>query len=173
VAALMAGCATPEPQTQSMRDPGADFAAFRTFALGAAPATGTDQYLQLLDQNIRAAIADQMRRRGYLEATDQPDLRMVYETTSAEKIESSPVRIGVGVGSWGGNVGGSVGMGSPSVRNYQEGTLVIHAVDNAKNTEVWQGRVSARLTKGSLEPAAVSRAVSTAMQDFPARPAGQ
>ena len=96
-------------------------------------------------------------------------MRMVYETASADKIENSPVRIGVGVGSWGGNAGGSVGVSSSSVRNYKEGTLVVHAIDNARNAEVWQGRISTRITQGSLEPAAVNTVVATAMRDFPAR----
>ena len=33
-----------------------------------------------------------------------------------------------------------------------------------------EGRVSGRIGKGSLEPAAVASAVSTAMSDFPVRP---
>ena len=170
--ALAAGCASSPPEPESMRDPGADFASYRTF--GWAPRSGVsdaDAPLQLLDQNIRAALAAEMKRRGYVEDEADPDLRMAYETASADKVESNPVRVGIGVGSWGGGFGGSVGVGSPSVRNYREGTLVIHAVDAERNAEVWQGRVSSRLTKGSLEPAAITSAVATAMQDFPARPA--
>jgi hypothetical protein len=60
-------------------------------------------------------------------------------------------------------------VGSPSLRNYQEGTLVIHAIDNARNAEVWQGRISGKVTKGSTEAAAVTTAVQAAMKDFPAR----
>jgi hypothetical protein len=112
-----------------------------------------------------------MRRRGYVESGSSPDLRIAYQTTSQDKVESNPVRVGVGVGSWGGGFGGSVNVGSPSVRNYREGTLVIHAIDAGRNAEVWQGRVSGRMSKGSLEPAAIANAVSTAMRDFPARPA--
>jgi hypothetical protein len=52
---------------------------------------------------------------------------------------------------------------------YSEGTLVIHAIDADRNAEVWQGRVSGRISNGSLEPAAIATAVSTAMRDFPAR----
>jgi hypothetical protein len=169
--AFAAGCASAPPEPESMRDPGVDFTAFRTF--GWAPAPGVDpadQPLLLLDQNIRAAIGSEMRRRGYVESPDDPDLRIAYETASQEKIESNPVRIGIGVGSWGGSAGGSVNVGSSSVRNYREGTLVIHAIDTARNAEVWQGRVSARLGKNGLEPAAVRSVVSTAMRDFPARP---
>jgi hypothetical protein len=170
--ALATGCASAPPQPESMRDPGVDFAAFRTF--GWAPAPGVneaDQPLLLLDRSIRDAIGAEMRRRGYVESPDNPDLRIAYETASQEKIESNPVRVGIGMGSWGGNFGGSVNVGSPSVRNYREGTLVIHAIDAARNAEVWQGRVSGRIGKESLEPAAVAVAVATAMRDFPARPA--
>ncbi len=170
--ALVAGCVSAPPQPESMRDPGADFAAFRTF--GWAPAPGVneaDPPLLLLDRSIRDAIGAEMRRRGYVESPDDPDLRIAYDTASQEKIESNPVRVGIGMGSWGGNFGGSVNVGSPSVRNYREGTLVIHAIDASRNAEVWQGRVSGRIAKDSLEPAAVAAAVATAMRDFPARPA--
>ena len=172
VAALAAGCASAPPEPESMRDPGADFGAYRSF--GWAPAPGVseaDAPLLLLDQNIRAAIAAEMKRRGYVESAENPDLRIAYETARAEKVESNPVRVGIGMGSWGGNFGGSVNVGSPSVRNYQEGTLVIHAIDTGRNAEVWQGRVSGRIGKGSLEPSAVTAAVATAMRDFPSRPA--
>jgi hypothetical protein len=125
--------------------------------------------LRLLDQNIRTAIAGEMRRLGYTQDDASPDLRIAYETASATKIEDSPVRVGVGMGSWGGSFGSSVNVSSASLRNYQEGTLVIHAIDVARNAEVWQGRISGRLTKGNLESAAVTAAVQAAMRDFPAR----
>jgi hypothetical protein len=170
--ALVAGCASPPPQPETMRDPAANFAAYRTFGWTAGGTTeATEAPVRLLDANLRAAITDVMKRKGYVEAPagTAPDLRLAFETASAEKIENNPVRVGVGIGSWGGNFGGSVNMGSPSIRNYQEGTLVIHAIDNARNAEVWQGRVSGKVTKGSLEPAAINQAVMTAMADFPVR----
>lgn len=167
---IAAGCASAPPQPESMRDPTADFASFATFGWAPNPAAdGADQPLRILDQNIRAAIASEMQRRGYAQSDESPDLRIAYETASATKVENSPVRVGVGVGSWGGNFGSSANVSSASVRNYQEGTLVIHAIDVARNTEVWQGRVAGRLSKGSLEPAAVTTAVQAAMRDFPAR----
>jgi len=170
LALLAAGCATPPPEPVSIRDPAVNFANFQTFGWAAAPGA-TDAPVKLLDQNIRASIAAELTRRGYVAAAENPDLRLAYETASANKVKNNPVRIGIGVGSWGGNVGGSVNVGSPSVKNYQEGSLVIHAIDAARNAEVWQGSVSGQLGKGSLEPAAVSQAVGKAMKDFPARPA--
>ncbi len=44
-------------------------------------------------------------------------------------------------------------------------------MDAARKAEVWQGRISGRIAKDSLEPAAINAAVATAMRDFPARPA--
>ena len=157
-----------------MRDPNANWASFATYGWSPSPGVdGTDQPLLMLDQNIRRAIAAEMQRRGYTESATDPDLRITYQTATKEVLESNPVRVGVGVGSWGGNVGGSINVGSPSVRNYREGTLVIHAIDNARNTEVWQGRVSSRISKGSTEAAAITSAVQAAMRDFPARSAGK
>ena len=168
--ALLAGCTTQPPQPQSMRDPAANFASYRSFGWAATPApAGADAPLTILDRNLRESIAAEMKRRGYTESQDNPDLKIAYETAKAEKLENNPVRVGVGVGGWGGNVGGSVGVSSPSVRNFTEGTLVIHAVDAAKNAEVWQGSISGKLTKGSADASAVRYAVSTAMRDFPSR----
>jgi len=171
-AGFIAGCASPPPKPETMRDPGVNFTNFKTFGWTAGGAVDAgDAPLKLLDANIRAAITDVMKRKGYVEAPagTTPDLRIAYETASAEKIESNPVRVGIGVGSWGGNMGGSVNMGSPSVRNFTEGTLVVHAIDTARNAEVWQGRVSGKMTKGSVEPAAIHQAVAKAMADFPVR----
>jgi hypothetical protein len=155
-----------------MRDPNANWASFATYGWSPSPGVdGADQPLLMLDQNIRRAIASEMKRRGYTESATDPDLRITYETASKDVVETNPVRVGVGVGSWGGNVGGSVNVGSPSVRNYREGTLVIHAIDNGRNTEVWQGRVSSRISNGSTEAAAITSAVQAAMRDFPARSA--
>lgn len=169
----LAGCATsPEPQPESMRDPNVDFSKFQTFGWRGTDVPATDDApLKLLDGNLRAAIAAELQKRGYVEAPagTVPDLRMTYETAASDKIESNPVRIGIGVGSWGGSGGGSVSVGSPSVRNYKEGVLVIHAVDSARNAEVWEGRISKKMTKGSVEPAAVNAAVAVAMKDFPTR----
>ncbi len=168
--AACAGSAPPAPK--SVLAQGADFGAFRTFGWYPAPGVdGVDQPLRLLDQNIREGIRNELRRRGYAEDQQQPDLLFAYETARADRVESAPVRVGVGVGGYSGGFGGSVNMSTPSVRNYQEGTLVIHAVDAKSNAEVWQGSISGQVKGGSLEPAAVRNVVGLAMKEFPARPA--
>jgi hypothetical protein len=96
-----------------MRDSDAPWASYATYGWSPAPGVdGNDRSLLMLDQNIRRAIAGELQRRGYTESAN-PDLRITYQTTSKDVVESNPVRVGVGMGSWGGSFGGSVSVGSP------------------------------------------------------------
>ena len=134
-------------------------------------AAKSDQPVSLVDGYIRTAITTELTRKGYVEAAagTTPDLRIEYEAVSAEKIKNNPFRVGIGVGSYGSNAGGSVGVGSPSVKNVKEGTLVIHVIDPARNAEVWRGSASRELGKGNVEPAVVQSVVADVLSDFPAR----
>jgi len=147
LALLVSGLRIAAPKPETMRDPQANFASYKTFGWTATGNTDAN------DRHSRCSIAisakpfaAELQRRGYTEAPagTAPDLRIAYERPAPRGWRTIQLRIGVGVGSWGGNVGGSINVGSPSVRNYQEGTLVVHAVDTARNAEVWQGRVSNR-----------------------------
>jgi opacity protein-like surface antigen len=173
VAAIVtAGCATQAPQPTSMRDPQADFSSYENFALkGGQSADASGSSVSIVEGYIRAAITAELQRKGYVEAAagSEPDLRIDYEAASEEKLKNNPFRIGVGVGGYGSNVGGSVGVGSPSVKNVTEGTLVVHAIDPARKAEVWQGRASRELGKGNIEQADVQAAVAELLRDFPAR----
>jgi hypothetical protein len=174
VAAATVGCASQPPQPTTMTDPQANFSAYRTFAFderGRADGSGQQQPLSMLDSNIRAAISAQLQGKGYEQAPAgaTPDLLIGYEKAKADTIKSNPIRIGVGVGSWGGSSGGGVSASSAGARNVTEGTLVIHAVDPAREAAVWEGRVTRELDKGNADPAVVQSAVAEVFRDFPAR----
>jgi opacity protein-like surface antigen len=171
-AAVLAGaCASQAPQPTSMQDPQADFSAYETFALKAGhSADASSQPVSIVEGYIRAAITAELKGKGYVEAAGaEPDLRIEYEAASEKKLKNNPFRIGVGVGGYGSNVGGGVGVGSPSVKNVTEGTLVIHAIDPVRKAEVWQGRASRELGQGNIEQAVVQAGVAELLQDFPAR----
>jgi len=170
-ATLTGGCTSPAPRPASMRDSQADFSTFKTFGWVAMSADASGQPLSILDSNIRAAITTELKGKGYEEAAagTTPDLLVSYETARAEKIKSSPLRIGIGVGGVGGNSGGAVGASSSGVKNVNEGTLIVRAVDSARNAEVWTGRISRELGKGNVEPALVQSAVAELFREFPAR----
>lgn len=171
---LAAGCASQAQQPTSMRDPEANFGAYKTFGWDDSAhtdASGQKKPLPLVESNIRAAIAAELTGKGYEPAAEgtSPDLLIAYEASRAETVKNNPFRVGVGVGSWGGSGGGSVGVSSSGVKNVSEGRLVIHAVDLARKAEVWQGQVQRELGKGGAEPAVVQAAVAEVFQDFPAR----
>jgi hypothetical protein len=170
LALVLAGCAAKPPPVQSMLDSQADFNAFTTFAW--SPPSDAAQPASILDSQIRAAIADELKRKGYAEAAAgaRPDLSLQYETAAAEVLKSKPFRIGIGVGGYGNSGGAGVGVGSAPADNVREGTLVLRAIDPARNAEVWNGRVSRELSKtGPPDPELIRTAVGELLQSFPAR----
>jgi hypothetical protein len=171
LALLLAACATPGgPRIESDRAPDADFATYETFswASPAAPG-GTPPPLSILDTNVRAAIRDELVARGYVESDVAPDFLVAYESARQDKVKSNPFRIGIGVGSWGDNVGGSVGVGTDSVESYEEGRLVIRAIESASNREVWVGSAADRMDTSGSDSKDVVRIVRLTLRDFPAR----
>jgi hypothetical protein len=170
--ATLAACTTPPaPDHQSQIAPDADFSAYSSFGWQPPPAGSADEPARLLDTNIRNAIRAEMTRRGYVETDQNPDLRVAWETAADERLKSNPFRVGIGLGSFGSNVGGSVNVGSPSVQSYREGRLIIHVMDAAANRELWFGSIAGSIEKSRLDADAVARAVALAMQDLPARTA--
>ena len=170
--AALAACTTP-PATdhQSQTAPDADFSAYSSFGWQPPPPGSIDEPTRLLDTNIRNAIRAEMTRRGYVETEQNPGLRVAWETAADERVKSNPFRIGIGLGSFGSHMGGSVNVGSPSVQSYREGRLIIHVMDAAANRELWFGSIAGSIEKSRLDADAVARAVALAMQDLPSRSA--
>ena len=168
---VFAGCTSSPAQPQTMKDPQADFASYKTFALDATGAEGSGQAVSLVEGYIRTALVTEMTRKGYVqaEAGATPDLRVDYEAAKADKVKTSPFRIGVGVGGYGGNTGGSVGVSSSGVKNVTEGTLVVHVIDPKRNAEVWRGSAARELGKGNIEQPAVQAVVTELLSELPAR----
>jgi hypothetical protein len=168
---VLTGCTTPGgPQVESETAPDADFSTFRTFAFATQPGpSGDEAPLRILDTNIRTAIRNELASRGYVESEEGPDLRIAFESVTQEKVKSNPFRIGIGMGSWGGNTGGSVGVGTSGVDSYSEGRLVVRAIEVQPNREVWVGSTADRIGKYGLEEKDVARMVRLTLRDFPTR----
>ncbi len=173
-AGLLAACASTPEKPQAMTDPTANFGAYKTYAWNVAEgAAASGQPTSIVDGYIRTAIANELKGKGYVEAPAgaKPDLYVEYEAAKAEKIKNNPFRIGVGVGSYGNSGGGSIGVGSPSVKSVNEGSLVIHVIDASRNAEAWRSGVTREIGKGGVSQATVSTAVTEAFKGFPARTA--
>jgi hypothetical protein len=170
--ALLGGCAGSAPaKPESRIDPSANIPASKTFGWP-PPATNlvsTDIAQRSFDDSIRDSINTNLGRKGYQQVETEPDLYVTYDVTPYEKTKSNPFSVGVGMGSWGGNVGGSVGVGTGGgSRTVQESRITITVVDRKADKEVWQGTMT-----GSISPGASSNdiggVVAQAMSDFPPR----
>ena len=172
VAVLVAACTTAPTGPESMLDAQADFNSYETFGWGAqASSAAQGEPMSMVETAIRAAIVAEMKSRGYVEAPvgRDPDLLIDYAATRTDKVKSNPFRIGIGVGSYGSHGGASIGTSTSGVRNVTEGSLVIQAVDSARNAEVWRSRVSRELDKGGVDTEQVNSVIAEVFGDFPAR----
>lgn len=171
-AALVAGCTTAPAEPASMIDEQANFADYKTFGWleyeGAEP-------MSIVDTKIRAAITAEMLRKGYVEelAGATADLLLDYQAARTEKVKSKPFSIGIGVGSYGSGGGGSISTRTSNVKNVTEGSLVINAVDSARNAEVWRSAVSRELGENPVDSGIIKKVVTEVFSDFPARTATQ
>ncbi len=171
-ASLLMACAQTKPsKPEASIDPTADIPAFKTF--GWQPTTNTlvstDVTQRKFDESIRGAITTDLTRKGYVETPTDPDFTVAYETVAYEATKSSPFSVGVGMGSWGGNVGTSVGVGTGgSSKSVEETRLNIRAVDRKADKEVFIGTMTSDIAPGA-SPSAINAVVTQTLKDFPAR----
>lgn len=132
-------------------DPSADFGSYRTFDWfpGGRELTGNVEVdSPFLDERIRAAVGRELITKGYQKVANQtPDFYVNYHVSVQQKLTSSGMSVGYGVGSYGSWGGVGVGMNSSPVRQYDEGTLVIDFVDSASRKLVWRGTGSKALSR--------------------------
>jgi hypothetical protein len=167
------GCASgARPKTEATTAPGADLAAYASFGWAASPAS-PEAPRSLLDATLHDAIRTQLVEKGYREVATDPDFRVGFETAAyvAEKVES-PMRVGVGMGSWGGPVGVGVGtsvpVGPEGTVASQEVRITIRAVEPERNQEVWIGSASG-IPGPDPSAEVVEKAVAETLAKFPAR----
>lgn len=166
----MLGCAAgTQPKPDWTEAPGADIPAYSTFGFATAPG---DAPLTILESQVRNALRAELTKKGYVESADAPDFVVSYSSEGYETAKrSSPLSIGIGVGSWGGNVGGGVGTSVPIGGGKEslslQNRLTIRAVDPATNREIWIG------TSTTFDQAAdtrvVERVVAGTLKGFPAK----
>ena len=172
---VVAGCASGW-KSESSTAPDTDLAAYATF--GWLPDGGgrgaTEAPLSILDAKLRKAIGEQLVAKGYREEPAHPDLRIGFTTEArAREKTTPPMRVGVGVGTWGGHIGTSVDtsvpVGGERVTTVSETTLTIRAIDPHGNREVWVGSATGEVPESSDE-SALAKAVKAALDGFPAKP---
>jgi hypothetical protein len=169
----LSGCAA---RVRSDFDREAVFSSYKTFDWIAPPVRASEEDVRsdpegpfarnsLLDKRIRAAVNGKLRARGFRYAEGgEPDFRLNYHVTFKDKL--------VGSGSDFGYVGryhrGAFSSGfNWSVRQYQEGTVIIDIIDRAKDQLVWRGWVVSRNRDGNYDEAEINHAVNQILMRFP------
>lgn len=166
--AAIAGCAgsSTESKPRWVEAPDADIPAYSTF--GWADRSG-EPPVTILDNQIRNAIRARLLTKGYVESSETPDFLVGHETFEHDTVQQgSPVRIGIGVGSWGRNVGGSVGTSvdvGDKDKVVQELRVTIRALDPDDSREVWIGTTAPM--SAQPDEATVSKTVGDVMKEFP------
>ena len=164
---LISGCSgSGQPKPDWDAAPGVDIPALTTFGwvdeISGSPNT-------ILEKQISTALRNAFLKKGYVENSDAPDFLVGYETVELESAKpSNPVRIGIGVGTWGSNVGGSVGtsvgVGGKEKVLYQN-RLTVRALDPQTSQEVWIGITTTFEQRPNA--AEIDRVVAGVMKGFP------
>lgn len=168
LSAALLGCAAPGPKPEWVEVPDADIAGQTTFGWEGGP---SEQPRSILDTRIRDALRNELLGKGYAESAEAPDLVLDWDVVAHEELKgASPVSIGIGIGSWGSNVGGSVGASVP-VGGGEDARvtnrITIRAISSKDNREVWMGTTTA--IGEAPDASEVEAAVAGVIKGFPAR----
>lgn len=149
-------------------DPATDFGSMQTYRWESKTQTKTGDLRidnPLRDTRIRAAVADQLKQKGFIQSTDgAPTFLVRYQYTLRKKIESDGAGggIGFGIGSYGRHGGIAIGTGN-TIREYEEGSLTIDFVDTASKTLLWRGTGIQRFREYD-DPEKASRDINTLVE---------
>jgi hypothetical protein len=166
LAITIGGCASG-PKIRADADPTVNLTTYHTFGFFDHLATDRSSYSTMITSRLKDATRRELKRRGYEESTENPELLVNFNTNVQNKtdVQSAPsanagfygYRSGV-YGAWGGY------PQDVYTTHYQEGTLVMDMVDAKKKQLVWQAVAQARLTKKVMEdPAAAIDSIVTEM----------
>ncbi len=119
----------------------------------------------LLDKRIRAAVNRNLEARGFRDMEGgESDFRLNYHVTFKDKLVGSGSDFGYFHRYYRGGFSSGFHW---SVRQYQEGTIIIDIVDRAEDQLVWRGWLSSRNLYGNYDEAVISSAVDNILRHFP------
>ena len=165
----MGGC-SPYRIVQNKADNSANWSAYQTFAFvdtNRIDATPRDAYQAAVEQ-VKQAVAAQLKTRGYQPTKDNPDLLVNIGAVVKEKtqtrptnINEAPLYIGQRRYQWRSQ--------EVPVGTYREGTVNLHVVDAQRNALVWDAAVSSVLNRRGVTPQQISEAVGKVFEKFPGK----
>ena len=149
---VIASCATG-PKVDSLYDPNANFAAFKTYNFVQAAGKDKNNYTSILSKYLKNEIAKQMESRGYIQS-DEPDLLVNYHVSSKDKIDVDEIPVMSGSPYYSYRFGYSAWPAysyETRVDQYKEGTLNIDLIDAASKQLIWEGVAVGRIRDSAQE----------------------
>jgi hypothetical protein len=157
--ALLAGCATSPWDVDAFEAPGADMAGRSSFFFApgdvAAPVVRRAEAVQQLQAQVRAAIVEELQRKGYVETNDAASASVVVTFMAAgtrKYVEPAQRRIGAPSPNevlMSGGIPPRPASELPPEKSVREMTLVVYIDDPVKQTLVWRGLVETELRSSS------------------------
>jgi hypothetical protein len=169
-ATLLAALACSTLRTSSDYDPTADFTSLHTY--GWLPdnrePTGHPRIDNpMLHERIRSGIDRALKAKGFAPSED-PDFVVTYHLSAEQKTDVTTYN-----NAYYGGYGYVIGFPETTVRQYEEGTLIIDIIDRRAKKVVWRGSGTRRLREqyGQQDPAELEQrvfeAVTETLADFP------
>lgn len=138
-ALCLSGAASAQKVTYNY-DRGADFSRYRTYRWVQIP--GTQAPDQLLDQQIRRAVDEELAQKGLVQSDASPSLLVAYQISVRPQQE---------VQTWGDAFpwGWGPGMTQTTISTVEVGTLVLDMYDPALRQLVWRGSATKTIDPSS------------------------
>ncbi len=136
----LAGIALAQKVTYNY-DRNADFSKYKTYRW--VQVSGKPEANQLLDQQIRQAVDEELARKGLIQSDSNPDLLVGYQVAVRPQEEINTWGAGSPWG-WGG-----YGSTQTTVTTVDVGTLVLDMYDPAQHQLVWRGTATKTLDPSS------------------------
>lgn len=142
--------------------PGVDFSKYHTYKW--VTIAGTQHPDQIVEQQIKQAIDQQLASKGYVKTdSDTPDMDVAYQTSVTDEKQWNAYGTG---GGW--RMGG--GMATATSSTIQTGTLGVDFYDPAQKQLIWRGSATKTLnpTKDpNKRQKNLDKAVAKLLKNFP------
>jgi Domain of unknown function (DUF4136) len=161
-AGLLAACASG-PKIRADKDPAADMSAYKTFAFFDSPATDQARYATLTTSRLKLTTRLQLEQLGYRYDERNPDLRVNFLLSVANKQELRSSGRAFSNTVWGRF------PDQLETWDYKAGTLSIDLVDTRTHSLVWQGVAEGRIGEQALrnQPQTIDAVVRDIFSSFP------
>jgi len=128
----------------------ARFTTFKTFAWVDTPETSVAETNPLLDEQIKAAIIDQLSSGRLKQVDSDPDLYVTYHVALRDQLRLNTVSFGYGYpGSWYWDPYWGGTYSTTTATTYTEGTLIIDVWHAKEKTLVWRGSATTEVSSKS------------------------